>query len=136
MADVRPGRLQLSRKKGFNLQTLSLATNGLPAVNCARPSKFGNPFTIAGCRDAGFIGGDKVIAARCVEAFRVWIDTPYWRNNWQGPESERRRDAIFSGLSDLRAKNLSCFCKRDAPCHCDVLLEIANRPLVCEEVKP
>jgi len=43
---VRPVRLQLSRKKGFSLQALSLATNGLPPVNVARPSKFGNPFIV------------------------------------------------------------------------------------------
>lgn len=131
-----PVRLQLSRRKGFGLQKFSRETNGLPAVSCARPSVFGNPFTAVQCREAGFQGDDASIAARCVEAFRVWIDTPYWRNNWQGPESERRRDAIFSALPDLRGKNLACFCKLGAPCHCDVLLEIANRPIACEEVNP
>lgn len=39
---TRPVRLQLSRRKGFNLQALSRATNGLPAVKVARPTKFGN----------------------------------------------------------------------------------------------
>lgn len=32
----RPVRLRLSRAKGFDLQSLSQATNGLPAVNAAR----------------------------------------------------------------------------------------------------
>lgn len=51
----RPVRLQLSRRKGFDLQALSLATNGLPAVNVARPSKLGNPFTMRQAVEAGFI---------------------------------------------------------------------------------
>lgn len=38
-----PIRLQLSRRKGFNLQAASRAANGLDAVNVARPSKWGNP---------------------------------------------------------------------------------------------
>jgi len=130
---TRPIRLRLSRAKGFNLQEHSRAVNGLPAVNCARPSRFGNPFTIAGCREAGFGGDDRAIAARCVEAFRVWIDTPFWQTNWQGQESENARDAIRSNIGGIRGKNLACFCALDAPCHADVLLELANRP-ICEEV--
>lgn len=43
---AKPVRLQLSRKKGFDLQALSLETNGLPAVSVARPSKWGNPFRV------------------------------------------------------------------------------------------
>jgi hypothetical protein len=29
--------------------------------------------------------------------------------------------------TELRGKNLACFCPLDQPCHADVLLEIANR---------
>jgi hypothetical protein len=124
---IQPVRLQLSRRKGFNLQAHSHSTNGLSAVNCARPSLWGNPFTIKGCREAGFVGTDAEIAARCVEAFRVWIDTPYWRENWAGEESERARNSVLKRLEELRGKNLSCWCGLDMPCHADVLLEIANR---------
>ena len=52
-----PIRLQLSRRAGFDLQALSRASNGLPAVNVARPGLFGNPF----------IHDD---ASQAVEAFR------------------------------------------------------------------
>lgn len=130
----KPIRLQLSRRKGFDLQALSIAANGLPAVNVARPSKWGNPFTIEQCREAGFRGDDAAIALRCVAAFRVWADTIYWQNKWQGPESEKRRNAILSGLSSLRGKNLACWCKIGDPCHADVLIKMANRP-ICEEVR-
>lgn len=124
---IRPVRLQLSRRKGFNLQEHSLATNGLRAVNVARPNRWGNPFTIKGCRDAGYVGADAEIAARCVESFRVWIDTPYWRENWDGGESESARSSILSTMDYLHGKNLACWCKLGDPCHANVLLELAAR---------
>lgn len=37
MGDPKPIRLRLSRARGFDLQAASLAANGLPAINCARP---------------------------------------------------------------------------------------------------
>ena len=129
----KPIRLQLSRRKGFDLQALSIAANGLHAVNVARPSKWGNPFTVKDCREAGFKGDDTALALRCVEAFRVWADTVYWQTNWQGPASEARREAILRSLPSIRGKNLACWCKAGDPCHSDVLLEMANRP-ICEEV--
>ena len=45
---TKPVRLQLSRRKGFDLQALSLTTNGLPAVVVARPGKWGNPYKVGG----------------------------------------------------------------------------------------
>ena len=39
-----PVRIQLSRRKGFNLQEVSKALNGLEAVNVCRPTIYGNPF--------------------------------------------------------------------------------------------
>ena len=51
-----PVRLRLSRRKGFDLQALSLATNGLPAVKVDRSTMFGNRWkigvmsrTLSGC---------------------------------------------------------------------------------------
>lgn len=128
-----PVRLCLSRRAGFDLQALSRATNGLPAVSVARPSRYGNPFTMRGCRKAGFTGSYADIAARCVNAYRVWIDTPMWRNNWDGEDSERARTAALQAMPTLRGKNLACWCRLDQACHADVLLEIANRP-ICEAI--
>ena len=107
MAD-RPVRLQLSRRKGFDLQALSLATNGLPAVNVARPSNWGNPYTdaqrqVEAC-DPGLL----------VALFRDWIT--------KSSDAQSRRD----DLPELRGKNLACWCPPGQPCHADVLLELAN----------
>lgn len=127
-------RIQLSRRKGWRMPPNT--------VSAARPGKLGNPFTMAGCRDAGFRGTDREIAARCVGAFDAWLTSIYWRTNWQGPESEAARAAILAGLPDLRGRNLACWCHlcdahRDgkpfdvecpdcAPCHVDVLGPLAN----------
>jgi hypothetical protein len=34
---------------------------------------------------------------------------------------------LVASIPDLRGKNLACWCPLDAPCHADVLLELANR---------
>lgn len=114
-----PVRLQLSRRAGFDLQELSQAANGLPAVNVARPSRWGNPF---------IIGKDVSSAAEAVKEFRS-LTAPH----------PPHVVPLYMGLDDiardLRGKNLACWCKPGAPCHADVLLELANRP-ICEEVAP
>jgi len=43
---ARPVRLRLSRARGFDLQALSRSVNGLAAINCARPGKWGNRYRI------------------------------------------------------------------------------------------
>ncbi|RVI83935.1 DUF4326 domain-containing protein [Sinorhizobium meliloti] len=47
---------------------------------------------------------------------------------------ERTRRFVAENADELRGKNLACWCKQDAPCHADVLLQVANRPL-CGEVR-
>lgn len=45
-------------------------------------------------------------------------------------------DRVFfmDKVIELRGKNRRGFCRLDQPCHADVLLELANRPIVCEPV--
>jgi hypothetical protein len=38
LTKIAPVRLQLSRRKGFDLQVWSREVNGLDVVNCARPA--------------------------------------------------------------------------------------------------
>ncbi|WP_029554790.1 DUF4326 domain-containing protein [Xanthobacter sp. 91] len=119
-----PRRIQLSRAKGWRMPENT--------VRVDRATVFGNPFKIEQCREAGFRGTDAELADRCAEAFRVWLG-PHWRMNWDGPESEAARGALLARLPDLRGKSLACWCKPGAPCHADVLLDMANRP-TCEAV--
>lgn len=73
-------------------------------VSVTRPGVFGNPFTTAGCRDAGHVGTDLEITARCVDAFRLWITSPHWRNLWQGPEAmSPEQSLIINGPSYAEA---------------------------------
>ena len=38
-----------------------------------------------------------------------------------------KRPTMDEIVAELRGKNLACWCPLDAPCHADVLLELANR---------
>ncbi len=146
---IRPVRLRLSRARGFNLQAHSRAVNGLPAVNCARPGKWGNPFrstaysvaeavalyrtAIMGAMPIAFAGG-LVRQTSVVELAKAQVDK-----------------LACLPLHHLRGKNLGCWCglcarhaapgkpldgtcPDCAPCHTDVLGRLANRPS-CEEVR-
>ena len=94
---TRPVRLQLSRRKGFDLQAASRTVNGLPAVNVARPSKWGNPFTVA-------------TSGRVPAILRFACEV-----------------APLLDVTPLTEKNLACWCKPNEECHADVLLDLANR---------
>lgn len=109
-----PVRLRLSRAKGFDFQRHSREMNGLEAVVVARPSRWGNPHKVGA--DETYHGGpghERATAAQCVELDRHHIEAgPYGLN-----------------LGTIRGRNLACWCAADAPCHADVLLEVANRPV-------
>lgn len=60
-----------------------------------------------------------------------------WGNPYRGPNAADKYRATLATwspgqlnefLAPLRGKNLACFCPIGAPCHADVLLELANKP--------
>ncbi|MBX9456157.1 MAG: DUF4326 domain-containing protein [Rhizobium sp.] len=110
---TQPVRLQLSRRRGYSLQATTIAANGLPAVNVARPSPWGNPYK----------SGGLLTRQECVQAFHETMMLAL-----------ESRPAMRKLLESLRGKNLACWCALGDPCHADVLLELAN--WVCEEVRP
>jgi hypothetical protein len=116
MAD-RPTRVQLSRAKGWRMPENT--------VSVARPTVFGNPFTVEAAREVGYRGDDDALRDMCVRSFRLWLGDR--EAFWSGPDAEARRAAILSRLPSLRGKNLACWCKLGSPCHADVLLELANK---------
>jgi hypothetical protein len=124
---VKPQRIKLSRLRGFRLQDVSRAINGLPARAVTRPGIYGNPFTKENALESGYTTEENW-RGFVVECFREWLEqTDQGRSWWQGPESDKSRAAILGGLRDIRGMNLACHCKLDQPCHADVLLELANR---------
>lgn len=134
-----PVRIQLSRVKGFNLQAHSRATNGLDAVNVARPFRWGNPWRVGDqmfdCSLAEF--RECLSPADAVAAFRQSIEwhpdaewTPYEGSNlrcWGGFRPYHRN--VKTAAVELRGKNLACWCPLgdNVHCHADVLLEVANQ---------
>lgn len=114
-----PVRIQLSRRKGWRMPDNT--------VSVARPGPWGNPFIVG--KD-----GDR---AYCVELYKHMLNGYLAVINPGGATINSLQDTrnfIAENLGDLRGKNLACWCRLDGkPCHGDVLLEIANRP-VCEAV--
>ncbi|MGX9980657.1 DUF4326 domain-containing protein [Methylobacterium fujisawaense] len=126
-----PVRIQLSRRKGFNLQEVSKALNGLPAVNVARPSVFGNPFPLSDAaaylddvKDAGLHGPGETAHVIAVRWFEEWLAGGLLADVGRRPPSADH-------IAALRGKNLGCWCAPDATCHADVLLRLAN--VRCDE---
>lgn len=123
---VRPVRLQLSRGKGFNLQALSMATNGLPAVNIARPTKWGNPFRI-GAKVSGKNGAHAMTRAEAIENYRLAMARMGTSGDREHRDSraEHQLPDLATIRRELRGKNLACWCG-PGPCHADILLALAN----------
>lgn len=119
-----PERIQLSRKKGWKMPPNT--------VKVTRPGIWSNPF----------IANDAYTA---VEAYRRLITGGTQRFEMNGPEGLMFSPAhhpntlhwaypdwVRKNIGALRGRNLACWCNSAAPCHADVLLELANRP-VCDD---
>jgi Domain of unknown function (DUF4326) len=99
---TKPQRIQLRRTKGWRLQEVSQALNGLPAIVCTRSGEYGNPFVIG-------MHGDRYDVSRLYYEYVI-----------------QRRALGHDFLQELRGHNLACWCPLDQPCHADVLLEWSN----------
>ena len=119
--DAQPVRLRLSRARGFDLQVMSRATNGLPALRVTRPGSFGNPFSITDLKPPGAEMNNGYIAVPTVEDA-----VACFREMWREPRlSDERRTLLWW----LRGHNVACWCAPDASCHADVWLE-----MLCEDI--
>lgn len=103
MAD-RPIRVQLSRAKGWRMPENT--------VKVDRTTKWGNPYPVKSAKrthpkEAGMTPAQAVAAYREQMADLIEENGTLW-------------------LIPLAGKNLACWCAPDAPCHADVLLELAN----------
>lgn len=119
-----PVRVQLRRTAGWRMPPNT--------VKVTRPLIFGNPFVHPDPAEAVAAyrklceGGTKVFEIApdgLMFAPRIHPNSTHWAfAEWMREE----------GLPALRGKNLACWCPLDAPCHADVLLDLANRQIVCE----
>ncbi len=110
----RPVRVQLSRAKGWRMPPNT--------VKVDRSTRWGNPFTVSDARDAGIRREN--LPEFVVDCFANWLRGD--RSHWMGDDSDAAAAVILARLSDLRGKNLACWCPIGATCHADVLLELAN----------
>jgi Domain of unknown function (DUF4326) len=94
-----PERIRLQRSKGWRKPANT--------VTVARPTRWGNPFTIL--EHGGEYTRDEAVA-RYREAL-LNGRLPF------GPEEVKQQ---------LRGKNVACWCPLDKACHGDVLLDVAN----------
>jgi Domain of unknown function (DUF4326) len=135
IATARPVRLRLSRMKGYSLRGHSLAVNGLPAIVVSRPSVWGNPFwcineegwpLMVDKRDPEF---HLSYNHQAIELLGL-KDGLSWRHAPAAAVALFRARCVdgLPSLESLRGNNLACWCSLGAPCHADVLLEMANRP--------
>lgn len=98
---IKPSRIQRKRTKGHKLP---------PNTVCVtRPGKYGNPYTHDSWATINGEFRQLRSIEEAVQAFRELCE---------------RTEMTFS---ELRGKNLACWCKEGACCHGDVILEIANR---------
>jgi len=109
-------RVQLSRAKGWRMPPNT--------VSVARPTLWGNPFRV-GVEDA----------ATCVALYKDALRGRYYlasnqqyvaHHAWIARWRARRYRHPIDAISELRGKDLACWCSLDAACHADVLLRLAN----------
>jgi hypothetical protein len=139
----KPIRVQLSRKKGWRMPPNT--------VKVDRTTKWGNPFNFKApshCWTAlsyGCKGDPKGRHEASVLAFKEWVKSGkfmlltgvglYATNGKKkvafavSPDVAAPKAPSLKQIAEqLGGKNLACWCPLDAPCHADVLLELANRP--------
>lgn len=99
-----PGTVLLprwDRKTGWEMEgQAAVPIDPAHAVTCYRNWLYGDPLLPKG------------LTSRGVEIYRQGL--------------AGRRALILSHLPELRGRPLACWCAFDAPCHADVLLELAN----------
>ena len=114
---MRPVRIVLSRRAGFDLQAVSQAINGLPAQSVARPGPWGNPFSIDAVMAETGLGKDEA-QAEAVARHGRWLAGEI--------EADRPRPDLGHIRSALGGKNLACWCREGTPCHVETLIALAN----------
>jgi hypothetical protein len=118
MTRAEPKRIQLRRTRGWRKPEGSIVV--------ARPSKWGNPFTVQNALDNDYADSLKDARQICADAFKDCLYCGEY-SEWWFAAGAPRFVAIAEDIDELRGRDLACWCPPGTPCHADVLLEIANR---------
>lgn len=121
-----PRRQRLSRQRGHRLPP--------GTISVARPTRWGNPFKVGVpvtiTANVGGVVHDltcTLTASAAVAMYRSNLEACLLVIPGEHPDDERERLALVADLESLRGHDLACWCPLDAPCHADVLLDLANR---------
>lgn len=101
-----PARVRLQRGKKLPPNTRSVA----------RPSRWGNPVKIGDDISHYLPDCTRATAKDAVAFFRTLCEA----------DQAADPDKFAAWLAPLRGFDLACYCAPTAPCHADVLLELAN----------
>ncbi len=72
------------------------------------------------------VGGNRFTAEESGSAQAAVDNFRHWMGLDPDAPAHFGADLRIAARRDLRGKNLCCWCPLDAPCHADVLLEVAN----------
>jgi hypothetical protein len=102
---MKPYRIQRKRTKGWRMPENT--------VYVGRPTKWGNPYKVPTKNGAPTYTIDipAYIADEILPMYEDWV----------------LRSGLADELTQLRGKNLACFCPLNSACHADVLLRLANQ---------
>lgn len=103
-----PRRVRLSRAKAWKMPPNTVKVD---SATC-----WGNPFVV----------GKHGTAAECVRWYEMLAAGLINLSTGNVPEQKAARANMVIARTDLRGRNLACWCALDRPCHADVLLRIAN----------
>lgn len=106
-----PVRVQRRRTRGWQMPPNT--------VYVGRPTKWGNPFVISSDPARLEHYGDYT------KNVDLWDGWPC-ADRVTAVRAFREMKAVHLDLTELRGKNLACWCSLDQACHADVLLELAN----------
>jgi hypothetical protein len=111
---MAPQRIQLSRAKGWKLPPNT--------VKVDRSTMWGNPHRVGDIHP--YANSEDLADPARVEELRIDAETAVALYGLGCATANMLSND--NPFAVLRGKNLACWCALDAPCHADVLIELAN----------
>ena len=112
---MKPTRIQRKRTKGWRMPENT--------VYVGRGSKWGNPFIVGKPIQRIYYRFEFDIDDRI-----KYVNGAVIENNDEAVRLYKKYSSYDKlNLSELKGKNLACWCPLDKPCHADILLELLQR---------
>lgn len=118
---MKPQRIQRKRTKGWEAPENT--------VNCTRPGNWGNPFKIGSYYKISKTGFMSPCAPESIAQAKKNGDHIFIKDAQTAVDTYEKyiKNLMFPpNFTELKGKNLMCFCALNKPCHVDVLLKLVN----------